>query len=135
MTGASPSSLITLFVVSVSVMVFFTTSAASRIEQMNNPNRQIVATLTLSLSYMLLLQFAWILTVSNYLDGLPVIYRSLQLIFAAFVIPGLVLLYDQVDNLGKYYQNSDFSWFWTIIGTVFVGFCYLVILLSSPSSV
>jgi len=135
MPEIGPAPIITVFVVSVTVMVFFTTSAISRVEELRNPNRKFIATLSLLSSYTLLFWLAWLLVVSGPLDGYPALYKSMQIVFAAFIIPGSVLLHDQVDRLGQYYSHPDFSLFWTAAGCAFIAFCYLGIIFASPASV
>ena len=125
----------TLFVVSVSVMVFFTSTASNRIEKMNSPNRQIIATLTLLGSYCLLLLLAWLLVVSDPLDGYVVLQTTMQVVFAAFIPPGFVLLYDQLSQLEEYYEDPDFSYLWTLLGLAFIAFLYIGFMFASPSSV
>jgi len=135
MSEVSLSPIVTLFVVSVTVMVFFTTSAMNRVEKLDNPTRKFIATLTLSGSYMLLLLLAWLLVVSEQLDDYPAVYKLMQVVFAAFIVPGLVLLYDQVDRLEEYYHHPDFSLFWAIAGSAFAALLYLTIIFASPASV
>jgi uncharacterized membrane protein (DUF4010 family) len=135
MPEIGPGPIITIFVVSVTVMVFFTTSAISRVEDLQNPNRKFIVTLSLINSFSLLFWLAWLLVISDQLDGYPALYKSMQVVFAAFIIPGLLLLYDQVDRLEEYYNHPDFSLFWTTVGCAFVAFCYLGIIFASPASV
>lgn len=135
MAQPNPSSIITLFVFSVTVMVFFTSSASDRIEKFGSPNRKIIASLSLMVSYFLLFWIAWLLVVSDQMDGYPALYKTMQLVFAAFIVPGFVLLYDQVDKIEEYRQHPDYSLFWTIAGGAIAGLIYLGIILASPASV
>ena len=135
MSEVGPGPIVTLFVVSITVMVFFSTSAMNRVEKLGNPTRKFITTLTLLFSYMFLLQLAWFLVISEQLNNYPALYRSMQVVFAAFIIPGFVLLYDQVCRLREYYHHPDFSPLWTIAGSVFIALLYFGILFASPASV
>ena len=135
MPQPSPSSIVTLFVFSVTVMVFFTSSASNRIEKFGSPNRKIIASLSLVASYSLLFWIAWLLVVSDQMDGYPALYKTMQLVFAAFIVPGFILLSDQLEKIEKYRQHPDYSLFWTIVGCAFASFIYLGIIFASPASV
>ena len=69
------------------------------------------------------------------MDGYPALYKSMQAVFAAFIVLGFVLLYDQADKIERYRQHPDFSLFWTIAGCAFAGFLYLGIMFATPASV
>lgn len=135
MPPTSTAATVTLFVVSVTVMAFFTTSAANRIEKMESPNMQMVASLTLISSFVLVALLGWLLVVGDALDGQPELYRPMQFVFAAFISLGVVLLFDQFDKIDEYYEDPDFSFFWTLLGGVVVALVYAMFLLASPGSV
>jgi uncharacterized membrane protein (DUF4010 family) len=135
MADVTPGTYVTMFIISITLMVFFTTAAANRIDKMDSPNQQFVGTCTLFGSYFLLFLMAWLIVVSKQLDPYPALYKSMQIVFAAFIVPGFVLLWDVGENLEDYAKHPDFSIYWTGAGLLAVLFFYLGIVLASPGAV
>ena len=125
MVEPTTQALTTLFVVSVTVMVFFTTSASRRIEQMESPNLRIIGTLSLVGSYCLLPLLGFIIISATGIAGDSALFTGMEVVFAAFVVPGLVLMYNQVEVVLDSLEDSDFSILWTILRILFVGILYL----------
>ena len=107
--AAVPQSITTLFVISVTIMVFFTTSASNQIEEIENPNVRFIGTGTLIMSYCLLLIFGVMLIAHNAVDDYPTLFAGLKVVYAAFIVPAFILMYDLAETLAETYHDPDFS--------------------------
>lgn len=132
MVNASPGALTTIFVVSVTVMAFFSTTAAKNLETIHSPNARFTGALSLLFSYSLLFYLAAIIIASNAFDPYPAIFASMKVVFAAFVVPGFILLYRTEPIIRDAWNDPDFNIPWMLSGFVLVALTYTGILLMNP---
>lgn len=133
MANASPESLITLFVVSITVMAFFTTSASNRLDNVRSPNLQVIGAWALFGSYILVFYLALFIMISDVFEPYPALFSSMRTIYAAFIIPGFVLLWDLFSLWEEAKQDPEFTYYRTIPGIVLVSILYYGVMEITPA--
>jgi len=132
MATPGSSSLITVFVVSVTVMSFFTTTAAERIEKMEDPNYRMVGTLTLVSSYCLLLLLGFLVISRTAVLENEAMFAGMKVVFAAFIPLAFFLLIEHMGVLEEAWSDPDFNIIKTLGGCIAIGLLYLMILFIQP---
>lgn len=120
MVEASPATFATVVVVTVTVMAFFSVSAANRIDGFDSPTKTAVATVSLSLSWMFLFLLGGVILTNGAFSETPVLFASLKLVFVAFVVTSGVFIFDMIDTLIESAKHEDFSWLYFGVGTFVV---------------
>lgn len=132
MVQSDPSTLATVVVVSVSIMSFFTSSAADRIDNMPAGYLKFVSILSICGSYCLLFILGAIVVGSGILANNPVLFNGLKVVFVAFIIPSFILVFDLLNGLEDCWKDPDFNSVKGIALLVFISVLYYGLLQIGP---